>query len=152
MAVDPAGRVLPCQSFFLPAGRLLDDDWDGIWNGPVMRAVRQWRSRRPECEGCPDLDLCRGGCPLEENFDIELGRALGPVIASPPRSEWSATCTGRPGIAIKEIASGLSGTFPRNDSNTDHRHPCHCEATTQSLPKQSPSLQTRSNLRHGRAT
>jgi radical SAM protein with 4Fe4S-binding SPASM domain len=82
MAVDPAGRVLPCQSFFLPAGSMLDDDWDGIWNGPVMQAVRQWRSRRPECEGCPDLDLCRGGCPLEENFDMELGRALGPVIAS----------------------------------------------------------------------
>ncbi len=82
MAVDPEGRVLPCQSFFVPAGSILDDDWDGIWNGPVMRAVRQWRSGRPECEGCPDLDLCRGGCPLEENFDMELGRAVGPVIAS----------------------------------------------------------------------
>jgi radical SAM protein with 4Fe4S-binding SPASM domain len=75
IAVDPSGRVLPCQSFFLPAGNLLRDDWHDIRDGHVFNMVRKWRSSRYACGGCPDAGLCRGGCPLEEGLDLQLAAA-----------------------------------------------------------------------------
>ncbi len=77
IAIDPAGKVLPCQSFFVPAGDILADDWEDIRSGPVFSRIRSWRSGIFACNDCPDAALCRGGCPLQEDFDLELGRCSG---------------------------------------------------------------------------
>jgi radical SAM protein with 4Fe4S-binding SPASM domain len=72
VAVDPSGMAQPCQSFFVPAGDVLATPWDEIWNGPLFSRVRAWRSKRFACGDCPDGDICRGGCPLEERLDVDL--------------------------------------------------------------------------------
>jgi radical SAM protein with 4Fe4S-binding SPASM domain len=64
LSVDPTGQVLPCSSFDAGIGSLLDLPYRRIYNG---RAARYWRGKRftpPACAGCPDLDICAGGCPL----------------------------------------------------------------------------------------
>ena len=64
VCIEPDGQVLPCQSFYEPAGSILEDDWETIWDGPLFRKIRE-RSDLPEmCDDCPDLDACGGGCPL----------------------------------------------------------------------------------------
>ena len=77
IAIDPAGKVLPCQSFFVPAGDILKDDWEDIRHGPIFSRVRSWRSGIYACGECPDADLCGGGCPLQEGLDLELGQCAG---------------------------------------------------------------------------
>jgi radical SAM protein with 4Fe4S-binding SPASM domain len=64
LSVDPSGQVLPCSSFDEGIGSLLDLPFQRVYRG---RAARYWRDKRftpPACAGCPDLDVCAGGCPL----------------------------------------------------------------------------------------
>jgi radical SAM protein with 4Fe4S-binding SPASM domain len=64
LSVDPTGQVLPCSSFADGIGSLLDRSFAQIYRS---RAARYWRDklfRPPVCEGCVDLDLCGGACPL----------------------------------------------------------------------------------------
>jgi radical SAM protein with 4Fe4S-binding SPASM domain len=71
LCVEPNGDVLPCQSYYAPAGNLLRDAWDAIWNGPLFRSFRErgqdprQAGLPPQCWECPDLSLCGGGCRLE---------------------------------------------------------------------------------------
>jgi radical SAM protein with 4Fe4S-binding SPASM domain len=71
ICVEPNGDVLPCQSYYEPAGNLLRDPWESIWNAPLMagfrdRCSRPQASELPEaCWDCPDLEVCGGGCPLD---------------------------------------------------------------------------------------
>lgn len=71
ICIEPNGDVLPCQSYYEPAGNLLAQPWEAIWNGPLLRRFRG-RTADPagfglpaECCGCLDLEICGGGCPLE---------------------------------------------------------------------------------------
>ena len=64
LSVDPAGEVLPCSSFGEGIGSLLHGSYEGIRRS---RAGTYWRRKEylpSVCEGCPDLDLCGGACPL----------------------------------------------------------------------------------------
>jgi radical SAM protein with 4Fe4S-binding SPASM domain len=64
LSVDPTGQVLPCSSFADGIGSLLSCSFARIYRS---RAARYWRDklfRPPVCEGCADLDLCGGACPL----------------------------------------------------------------------------------------
>ncbi len=71
ICVEPNGDVLPCQSYYTPAGNLLRDPWEKIFHGALFRSFRDRvdeprRSGLPEpCWDCPDLSLCGGGCRLE---------------------------------------------------------------------------------------
>lgn len=71
ICIEPNGDVLPCQSYYEPAGNLLADEWDLIWNSKLFRSIRMRRENPkatglPErCWTCPDLQVCGGGCPLE---------------------------------------------------------------------------------------
>jgi len=79
VCIEPDGQVLPCQSFYEPAGSILEDDWEAIWNGPLFRKIRE-RGDLPEmCDGCPDLEACGGGCPLAggDRFVCRAGGAEG---------------------------------------------------------------------------
>jgi len=69
MCVEPNGDVIPCQSYYQPLGNILRDDWDKIFNGDLARELREHRYAPAKCEGCPDLDVCGGGCPLMVNDD-----------------------------------------------------------------------------------
>ena len=64
LSVDPTGQVLPCSSFDEGIGSLLEGPYKRIYRS---RAARYWREKRfvpPACQGCPDVDVCGGGCPL----------------------------------------------------------------------------------------
>lgn len=66
LCVEPDGEVLPCQSWYESAGNILKDDWDSIWNGPLLRSAREREWVDDECRGCVHFHLCGGGCPLEK--------------------------------------------------------------------------------------
>lgn len=66
VCIEPDGQVIPCQSYYQPAGNILQEDWDTIWNHPLFLKIRN-RSEIPElCIECPDLDVCGAGCPLSD--------------------------------------------------------------------------------------
>jgi radical SAM protein with 4Fe4S-binding SPASM domain len=70
MCMEPDGSVLPCQSYYQPLGKLLDDPWDSIWNHKLSRQLRERRSLPEKCNGCSLVTECGGGCPLQ--FPLEI--------------------------------------------------------------------------------
>ena len=72
VCVEPNGDVLPCQSYYEPAGNLLTDEWPAIWESPLFSRIRNRREHPREaglpqrCWTCPDLQVCGGGCLLEQ--------------------------------------------------------------------------------------
>jgi len=64
MCVEPNGDVIPCQSFYSAVGNMLQDEWDSIWNHKLCTWIRNREYVREECETCPMLTQCGGGCPL----------------------------------------------------------------------------------------
>ena len=67
MCIEPDGAVLPCQSCFEPVGNILKDDWEKIWNHPLLRSMRLREWVDDKCRECDDLETCGGGCPLEKD-------------------------------------------------------------------------------------
>ncbi len=65
LCVEPDGTVLPCQSYYEGVGNILTDDWDAIYQHPLLVRLRNREWVPEECLGCEELDLCGGGCPLE---------------------------------------------------------------------------------------
>lgn len=71
ICIEPNGDVLPCQSYYEPAGNILRDEWTEIWDGELFSAIRHRREEPAsadlsvECHDCEHLRLCGGGCPLE---------------------------------------------------------------------------------------
>jgi radical SAM protein with 4Fe4S-binding SPASM domain len=65
MAVEPNGDVIPCQSYYKSVGNILKDDWTTIWENELCKKLRTPQQPLSECGDCPDLTLCGGGCPLE---------------------------------------------------------------------------------------
>jgi radical SAM protein with 4Fe4S-binding SPASM domain len=71
ICIEPNGDVLPCQSYYVAAGNILNDPWDAIWNSDLFLSFRN-RDHNPEvaglpeeCRDCPDMEMCGGGCRLE---------------------------------------------------------------------------------------
>lgn len=64
MCVEPDGAVIPCQSYYERLGYILRDPWEDIWNHDLAQALRERRYAPKKCQGCPELSLCGGGCPL----------------------------------------------------------------------------------------
>ncbi|MBN2168331.1 MAG: SPASM domain-containing protein, partial [Actinobacteria bacterium] len=64
MCIEPNGDVIPCQSYFKPAGNVLHDEWNSIWNAPVCLAIRDREFVDDECRDCETFSICGGGCPL----------------------------------------------------------------------------------------
>jgi radical SAM protein with 4Fe4S-binding SPASM domain len=64
MCVEPNGDVIPCQSYFESMGNILTDPWKSIWDSALANHIRsrEWLPER--CQGCPDVEICGGGCPL----------------------------------------------------------------------------------------
>jgi len=75
ICIEPNGDVLPCQSYYAPAGNILRDPWERIWHSELFLGFRR-RVVDPRggglprrCSSCPDLPLCAGGCRLERQKD-----------------------------------------------------------------------------------
>jgi radical SAM protein with 4Fe4S-binding SPASM domain len=64
MCVEPDGSVIPCQSYYQPVGKLLDDPWENIWNHELSVSLRERRYIPTKCHDCLLLSECGGGCPL----------------------------------------------------------------------------------------
>lgn len=67
MCIEPDGSVLPCQSYFEPVGNILADEWEKIWNHPLLVSMRERKWVGEECVECDQLSICGGGCPLEKS-------------------------------------------------------------------------------------
>ena len=71
ICIEPNGDVLPCQSFYVSAGNILNDSWEKIWNGDLFRSFRdreldpRWAGLPEKCWECPELSICGGGCRIE---------------------------------------------------------------------------------------
>jgi radical SAM protein with 4Fe4S-binding SPASM domain len=66
MCIGPNGNVYPCQSYFESLGNILTDSWNKIWNHPTATKIRTHAYIEPKCKECAQLQICGGGCPLEE--------------------------------------------------------------------------------------
>ncbi len=78
MCVEPTGDVLPCQSYFVPLGNLLKDDWNKIWNNPLCIEIRSRKYAPEKCRDCPHLSTCGAGCPLKLQNDTYLCGKVAP--------------------------------------------------------------------------
>ena len=95
VCVEPNGDVLPCQSYYEPAGNLLRDGWECIWESDLFRAIRMRREAPREaglpekCWNCEDLQVCGGGCPLRrQELERDLAGAVGaPTSDAPEKRE-----------------------------------------------------------------
>ena len=65
ICIEPNGDVLPCQSYYVPAGNILRDPWERIWQSELFRGFRR-RAADPQAAGlpercwtCPDLPRLR---------------------------------------------------------------------------------------------
>lgn len=65
LAIEPDGRVIPCQSYFEPLGNALADDFRDIWNKDLAKFLRDRGYASEKCRSCIQFSMCGGGCPLE---------------------------------------------------------------------------------------
>lgn len=67
LSVLPDGSVYPCYLFFrhpdLALGNILKDDFQDIWQHPVLDFFRNFRGNSCPKTGCKLHALCHGGCP-----------------------------------------------------------------------------------------
>ncbi len=71
ICIEPNGDVIPCQSYYVPAGNILRNPWERIWQSELFRSFRR-RTADPQSAGlpercwtCADLSVCGGGCKIE---------------------------------------------------------------------------------------
>jgi radical SAM protein with 4Fe4S-binding SPASM domain len=65
MAIEPDGTVIPCQSYFVPLGNIIKDEWKKIWQNPLCHKLRARKYAPEKCYDCPSLNVCGAGCPLK---------------------------------------------------------------------------------------
>lgn len=64
MAIEPDGKVIPCQSYYKPLGNILTDNWDTIWKHKLAQEIRHRKYIAKKCKECKLMQVCGGGCPL----------------------------------------------------------------------------------------
>jgi radical SAM protein with 4Fe4S-binding SPASM domain len=67
MCVEPNGDVIPCQSYYQALGNILTTPWESIWQHQLSQDLRDRTWLPAKCEGCEDVAVCGGGCPLYVN-------------------------------------------------------------------------------------
>ena len=84
ICIEPDGAVLPCQSYYEPAGNILRDPWENIWESDLFRRIRE-RRECPQaaglprgCAECEELGTCGGGCMLGRRSEVESGGNVRP--------------------------------------------------------------------------
>jgi radical SAM protein with 4Fe4S-binding SPASM domain len=110
MCIEPNGDVLPCQSYYVAAGNILSDPWQSIWNSDLFLSFRN-RELDPEaaglpreCTGCPDLEICGGGCRLEH----EAQTGIRPAERGCARSRLSKPERSMAGLSTDRILENIN--------------------------------------------
>jgi GeoRSP system SPASM domain protein len=63
MAIAPDGVVYPCPALPVPLGRIGDSSLKEIVASRGKREFRRGLLEYPsQCRGCPEIDVCKGGC------------------------------------------------------------------------------------------
>jgi radical SAM protein with 4Fe4S-binding SPASM domain len=82
LSVSPAGDVLPCSSYPLPMGNLLEKDFHSVWFSERAQFFKKKLYAPPECKGCDSFTACQAACPLywkqAGTAEIRPGRAGAP--------------------------------------------------------------------------
>ncbi len=65
LAIEPDGRIIPCQSYFDGLGNIKTDSLKDAWNHPLAMYLRERKWLDKTCQGCTHLMACGGSCPLE---------------------------------------------------------------------------------------
>ena len=73
MCIEPDGSVLPCQSYYITVGNILNDPWQSIWNHPLCLSLRERKNTPSKCNQCGLLPECGGGCPLKNLESKDTG-------------------------------------------------------------------------------
>jgi radical SAM protein with 4Fe4S-binding SPASM domain len=67
LSVMPDGDVYPCYLFFrhkeFNLGNILRDDFEKLWNSPILAFFRNFLGNRCQKSWCPLFSSCHGGCP-----------------------------------------------------------------------------------------
>ncbi|MGD8457923.1 MAG: radical SAM protein [Anaerolineales bacterium] len=117
ICIEPNGDVLPCQSYYVSTGNILNDPWEEIWNNDLMISFRN-REDDPQlcglpeiCWECPDLSLCGGGCriELEAQDGIRVAESAG------------GGCVGCSGYVRLQMEGEREKLIHRSD-NDNHNH------------------------------
>ena len=64
LSVSPPGDVLPCSSYPLSMGSLLETGFRQIWFSERAQFFKNKRYAPPECKGCDSFTACQAACPL----------------------------------------------------------------------------------------
>lgn len=110
MCIEPNGDVLPCQSYYVSAGNIVEDSWEKIWNSELFQSFRM-REEKPaefeleeKCWRCPDLSICGAGCRIEREAKVGIrvaDLAGGGCVGC---SGFTGGTTGNPGDRLSEHA------------------------------------------------
>ncbi len=61
MALLPNGDILSCRRLPIVVGNILNEDFEKIYNSPVMKDLRNMSKLPMQCRNCPDFEGCLGG-------------------------------------------------------------------------------------------
>jgi radical SAM protein with 4Fe4S-binding SPASM domain len=128
VCVEPNGDVLPCQSYYVSAGNIVEDRWEDIWNSELFRSFRD-RKYDPqgvglpeECWDCPDFEVCGAGCRIEREAregirvaEVAGGGCIGCTGFSSSKEERAAF------ISAQAVFTAEEGGFVPNTSQADFR-------------------------------
>ena len=64
LSVSPAGDVLPCSSYPLPMGNLLQTGFRQIWFSERAQFFKKKQFAPPACKSCQSFTACQAACPL----------------------------------------------------------------------------------------
>lgn len=65
LAIEPTGRIIPCQSYFEGLGNVDIDTLEDAWNHPLAVSLRERKWLDEICNSCVHVLACGGSCPLE---------------------------------------------------------------------------------------
>ena len=68
ISVSPTGDVLPCSSYPLPLGNLLESDFRSVWFSEKAAHFKQKHYAAEACTSCSKFIACQGACPLYWNY------------------------------------------------------------------------------------
>jgi radical SAM protein with 4Fe4S-binding SPASM domain len=92
LSVSPAGDVLPCSSYPLSMGNLLETDFRRIWFSEQAGFFKNKQFAPAECKVCDNFTACQAACPLywkqAGTTEINMGRS----IVSPRGATPIETC------------------------------------------------------------
>ncbi len=67
LSILPDGSVYPCYLFFryeeFKLGNILNDDFQSIWESPILDYFRRFKKNTCTKTDCELLPICHGGCP-----------------------------------------------------------------------------------------